>query len=154
MPHDVVKAGRVIGAGLSAKHAANLAANAGGTVRKLGKNPAKRAKPVLRYWIVKQGRSRARVRAVDHAAAKTRAAAIGFKDPDSIMIDDTPPTKANPRAKKEQRPFYWVVKVPPNGNHYHGQFMSTHYTRAQVEKLAQEKADKYGAQAAITEFHS
>lgn len=62
--------------------------------------------------------------------------------------------KANPvkrRVMKEKRPFYYVVKV---GQSYDGQFLSSHYTLEDVKKIAQQKADKYGAQAKITEFHS
>ena len=67
--------------------------------------------------------------------------------------------RSNPRASnpvkrkvtKEKRPFYYIVKV---GQSYDGQFLSSHYTLEDVKKIAQQKADKYGAQAKITEFHS
>ena len=69
--------------------------------------------------------------------------------------------KRNPRASnpvttkrkviREKRPFYYIVKV---GQSYDGQFLSSHYTLEDVKKIAQQKADKYGAQAKITEFHS
>lgn len=66
--------------------------------------------------------------------------------------------RSNPRASnpvkrkvmKEKRPFYYIVKV---GSAYDGQFLSTHYSLDDVKKIAQQKADKYGAQAKITEFH-
>lgn len=61
--------------------------------------------------------------------------------------------KANPVKRemmKEKRPFYYVVKI---GQSYDGQFLSTHYSLDDVKKIAQQKADKYGAQAKITEFH-
>jgi hypothetical protein len=61
--------------------------------------------------------------------------------------------KANPmkrKVMKEQRPFYYVVKV---GQSYDGQFSSAHYSLEDVKKIAQQKADKYGAQAKITELH-
>ena len=57
--------------------------------------------------------------------------------------------RAAPRAAP--RPFYYIVKV---GSHYDGQFSSAHYTLADVQKIAQAKADKYGVQARITELHS
>lgn len=60
-------------------------------------------------------------------------------------------TRANPAPKKKAvRDFYYIVKV---GSHYDGQFSSAHYTLADVQKIAQEKADKYGVQARITELH-
>jgi len=66
------------------------------------------------------------------------------------------PRASNPVATKrkvirEKRPFYYIVKV---GQSYDGQFLSSHYTLEDVKKIAQQKADKYGAQAKITEFHS
>lgn len=73
-----------------------------------------------------------------------------------ILVSDKPITskrKANPvkrRVMKEKRPFYYVVKV---GQSYDGQFLSTHYSLEDVKKIAQQKADKYGAQAKITELH-
>ncbi len=61
--------------------------------------------------------------------------------------------RANPAPKKRSPPrdFYYIVKV---GSHYDGQFSSAHYSLADVQKIAQAKADKYGVQAKITEFHS
>lgn len=73
-----------------------------------------------------------------------------------ILVSDKPITskrKANPvkrKVMKEKRPFYYVVKV---GQSYDGQFLSTHYSLEDVKKIAQQKADKYGAQAKITELH-
>jgi hypothetical protein len=61
-------------------------------------------------------------------------------------------TRANPAPKKRapKRDFYYIVKV---GSHYDGQFSSAHYSLAQVQAIAQAKADKYGVQARITEIH-
>lgn len=62
-----------------------------------------------------------------------------------------PKRASNPAPKKKQdRDFYYVVKV---GAHYDGQFSSAHYTLAQVQAIAQAKADKYNVQARITELH-
>lgn len=61
--------------------------------------------------------------------------------------------KANPvkrKVMKVKRPFYYVLKV---GQSYDGQFSSEHYSLEDVKKIAQQKADKYGAQAKITELH-
>ena len=61
--------------------------------------------------------------------------------------------KANPvkrKVMKVKRPFYYVLKV---GQSYDGQFSSEHYSLEDVKKIAQQKADKYGAQARITELH-
>lgn len=55
--------------------------------------------------------------------------------------------RANPAPKRD---FYYIVKV---GSHYDGQFSSAHYSLAQVQAIAQAKADKYGVQARITEIH-
>lgn len=54
-------------------------------------------------------------------------------------------TKLNPA-----RDFYYVVKC---GQSYDGQFSSKHYTLDEVKKIAQQKADKYGCPAKITELH-
>jgi hypothetical protein len=54
-------------------------------------------------------------------------------------------TKLNP-----VRDFYYVVKC---GQYYDGQFSSKHYTLDEVKKIAQQKADKYGCPAKITEIH-
>jgi len=54
-------------------------------------------------------------------------------------------TKLNP-----VRDFYYVVKC---GQYYDGQFSSEHYTLDEVKKIAQQKADKYGCPAKITEIH-
>ena len=72
-----------------------------------------------------------------------------------VLVTDRKPNKrksnpAKPKRVKVQRPFYYVVKV---GSAYDGQFLSTHYSLEDVKKIAQQKADKYGAQAKITEFH-
>ena len=73
-----------------------------------------------------------------------------------ILVSDKPKrvtrksNPAKPKRVKVQRPFYYVVKV---GSAYDGQFLSTHYSLEDVKKIAQQKADKYGAQAKITEFH-
>lgn len=56
-----------------------------------------------------------------------------------------------PAKRAPKRDFYYIVKV---GSHYDGQFSSAHYTLAQVQAIAQAKADKYGVQARITEIHS
>jgi len=65
------------------------------------------------------------------------------------------PRASNPIASKRKvmkvkRPFYYVLKV---GQSYDGQFSSEHYSLEDVKKIAQQKADKYGAQAKITELH-
>lgn len=72
-----------------------------------------------------------------------------------VLVTDSKPSKrkANPvkrKVMKEKRPFYYVVKV---GQSYDGQFLSSHYSLDDVKKIAQQKADKYGAQAKITELH-
>jgi hypothetical protein len=72
-----------------------------------------------------------------------------------VLVTDRKPSKrksnpAKPKRVKVQRPFYYIVKV---GSAYDGQFLSTHYSLEDVKKIAQQKADKYGAQAKITEFH-
>lgn len=72
-----------------------------------------------------------------------------------VLVTDRKPSKrkANPvkrKVMKEKRPFYYVVKV---GQSYDGQFSSEHYSLEDVKKIAQQKADKYGAQAKITELH-
>lgn len=53
--------------------------------RKTKKAPSK---ALGRRWAVKQGTSRAVVRGADYAAARARARAIGFPDPDSIVLID------------------------------------------------------------------
>lgn len=59
---------------------------------------------------------------------------------------DAPPGFfANPAAKAP-RVFYWILKSP----HYDGSFLSTAYSESDVVKIAQQKADKYGAQVKIT----
>jgi hypothetical protein len=40
----------------------------------------------MKYWTVTQGSSTARVAGVDIEAARERAAAIGFKRPDSVVL--------------------------------------------------------------------
>ena len=42
----------------------------------------------MRYWRVKQARSSARVLASTIHAAADRARQIGFRDPDSIVLED------------------------------------------------------------------
>lgn len=42
----------------------------------------------LRFWIIKQGTARARVKAADYFAARDRAYLMGFKSPDSIVLDE------------------------------------------------------------------
>lgn len=56
-----------------------------------------------RYWNVKQGTSYARVRADDMEGAKTRAAQMGFKNPDSIVLayDLTLPAQPAPTDDKD-----------------------------------------------------
>jgi hypothetical protein len=41
---------------------------------------------MMARWLIVQGRSRATVNAPDYAAAKDRAAYIGFKDPETIKL--------------------------------------------------------------------
>ncbi len=42
----------------------------------------------IRVWVVKQGSSTGRIHARDYDAAIERAAAIGFKQPDSIVLQE------------------------------------------------------------------
>lgn len=43
----------------------------------------------MRYWLLKKGNSRTRVRADDMAAAKDRGGQIGFHKPDVVrLLDD------------------------------------------------------------------
>lgn len=44
-----------------------------------------------RSWRVTQGSAVATLKAPDYFAAKERAAAIGFKNPDSIVLQDAKP---------------------------------------------------------------
>jgi hypothetical protein len=93
-------------------------------------------------------------------AFKKKASKARKKNPRAsnpiILVSDKPiasKRKANPvkrKVMKEKRPFYYVVKV---GQSYDGQFSSEHYSLEDVKKIAQQKADKYGAQAKITELH-
>jgi hypothetical protein len=41
------------------------------------------------FWRVTQGTSRARVGAINYQAAVARAAEIGFKRPDSVVLDES-----------------------------------------------------------------
>jgi hypothetical protein len=58
-----------------------------------------------RYWTVVQGTSTARVRADDHAGAVARAAQLGFKTPDSIVLayDLTLPAQVTDESVAEWR---------------------------------------------------
>lgn len=83
------------------------------------------------------------------ALAKKRKAAS--KKPVARKAATNPAVKRRAAPRAAPRPFYYIVKV---GSHYDGQFSSAHYTLADVQKIAQAKADKYGVQARITELHS
>lgn len=91
------------------------------TIIKVGKNPRKKMAAPKRFWRIKQGTSTAKVAAKDYEGAKERAAEIGLKKPDSIvLIDDL---KSNPkkrkrivkknRAKKARKRIIRVKKNPP-----------------------------------------
>ncbi len=44
----------------------------------------------MRYWIIRQGSSRVRVRAANIAAAREAGARIGFKNPDAVVLARRP----------------------------------------------------------------
>lgn len=65
-----------------------------------------------------------------------------------------PVKRANPiKPKREAKSFYWIIESVPRGR-FEGQYLSAHYSREEIVKLAQTKADKYGVQAKIRELHT
>jgi riboflavin biosynthesis pyrimidine reductase len=55
-----------------------------------------------RAWIVRQGRSSGTVRASDYAAARERAAQIGFRNPDAIVLDESADAESSARLQCER----------------------------------------------------
>jgi len=118
-------------------------------------NPMKRKPTPAQIAARERFAAMARSGAFKKKAAKARKKNPRASNPIILVSDKAIATKrkANPvkrRVMKEKRPFYYVVKV---GQSYDGQFLSTHYSLDDVKKIAQQKADKYGAQAKITELH-
>jgi hypothetical protein len=115
-------------------------ARSGAFKKKAKRNPAKKTVSQKISQLTREGYS------------QRQAVAIALNEERAGKV------KRNPRASnpvkrkvmKEKRPFYYVVKV---GQSYDGQFSSEHYSLDDVKKIAQQKADKYGAQAKITELH-
>ena len=62
--------------------------------------------PTMRMWKISQGTSTLRVRAADIQTARERAAGCGFKDPQSIVLDDEPPRLTPEQAGKLARVAY------------------------------------------------
>lgn len=88
---------------------------------------------------------------VERDTAATPSKIFGYDFADIQAMQQKRKPKRNPAAKRApKRDFYYIVKV---GSHYDGQFSSAHYSLAQVQAIAQAKADKYGVQARITEIH-
>ena len=42
----------------------------------------------MKFWIIKKGTTTMKLRAENLGAARSRAAALGLKDPDSIVLAD------------------------------------------------------------------
>lgn len=91
--------------------------------------------------------ARKRFAEMARSGAFAKTPRLSAKKPAARVAKNPAPKK---RAAAAKRDFYYIVKV---GSHYDGQFSSAHYTLADVQKIAQAKADKYGVQARITELH-
>ncbi len=109
--------------------------------------PRYEGNPIMATKAQMAARKRFAEMAKSGALAKKRKAAS--KTPARRAAN--PAAKKRPAVRAKPRDFYYVVELV--GGAYDGQFSSAHYTLADVQKIAQAKADKYGQQARITELH-